>query len=103
MGPDKITVVVDLAGVDPGDLRVDIVDSVLMVEGVRPRSEPERPRSYYHLEIEYGPFERRIALPEDVDTEHARASYDRGLLTIVLPLAAKGAAPVKASIPVTRR
>jgi HSP20 family protein len=101
--PDEVTAVVDLAGVDPDEVHVAVVDSTLVVAGVRPRHEPECPRSYYHLEIEHGPFERRIALPEDVDAEQARASYDRGLLTIVLPLAAKPAAPVKASIPVARR
>lgn len=101
--PDEMTVVVDLAGVDPDQVTVALVDSVLVVAGLRPRREPECPRSYYHLEIEHGPFERRIALPEDVDAKQATAAYERGLLTIVLPIAAKATVPVKASIPVTRR
>jgi HSP20 family protein len=101
--PDEVTVVVDLAGVDPDQTHVVVSDSTLVVAGVRPRREPECPRSYYHLEIEHGPFERRIALPQDVDAEQATAAYERGLLTIVLPITARAAAPVKASIPVTRR
>ena len=100
---DEVTVIDDLAGVDPDAVHVAVIVSVLVVAGARPRREPERPRSYYLLEIEHGPFERRITLPEDVDPEHAHASYDRGLLTIVLPLAAKAATPVKASIPIARR
>jgi HSP20 family protein len=39
------------------------------------------------MEIDYGSFRREVALPEPVDTSAARASYERGLLTIVLPLA----------------
>ena len=101
--PAELTVVVDLAGVDPDDVHVVAVESTLVVAGVRPRRKPESPRSYYHLEIEHGPFERRIALPEDVDAEHASAAYERGLLTIVIPVAEKALLPVRASIPVLRR
>jgi HSP20 family protein len=101
--PDEVTVVVDLAGVDPDEVHVAVVDSTLVVAGLRPRREPECRRSYYRLEIEHGPFERRIALPDDVDAEHANAAYERGLLTIVIPVAAKAPVPVRASIPVTRR
>jgi HSP20 family molecular chaperone IbpA len=38
------------------------------------------------MEIEYGDFERRIELGEDVDTARTEATYDRGMLRIVLPL-----------------
>ena len=41
------------------------------------------------MEIEYGSFQRRIALAEDVDPERAEATYERGLLTVVMPLAPK--------------
>jgi HSP20 family molecular chaperone IbpA len=41
------------------------------------------------MEIEDGPFQRRITLAEDVDPNGGEATYDRGLLTIVLPLAPK--------------
>ena len=101
--PAQVTVVVDLAGVDPDGVHLAVIESTLVVAGLRPRREPECPRSYYHLEIEYGPFERRIALPDDADAEHASASYERGLLTIVIPVAARVPAPARASIPVTRR
>ena len=39
------------------------------------------------MEIEYGPFERRVRLVEDVDPERARARYEQGELTISLPIA----------------
>jgi HSP20 family protein len=100
--PDELRVVVDLAGVDPDQVHVLLVDSTLVVAGTRPAPQPGCAGSYYHLEIERGPFQRRIALPEGVNAKQAAATYERGLLTIVLPLTAKAAVPVKASIPVTR-
>ena len=39
------------------------------------------------MEIDYGPFQRRIPLPEPVDGKSSRATYERGLLTIELPVA----------------
>ena len=41
------------------------------------------------MELEYGPFQRRISLNEPVDTAAATARYEQGLLTVVLPIAAK--------------
>jgi HSP20 family molecular chaperone IbpA len=39
------------------------------------------------MEIDYGPFQRQITLAEDVDPEEAAATYERGILTIRLPIA----------------
>ena len=43
------------------------------------------------MELEYGPFQRRVSLAEDVDPDRAEAHYERGQLTIVMPLARKPA------------
>jgi HSP20 family molecular chaperone IbpA len=43
------------------------------------------------MELEYGPFQRRVSLAEDVDPDCAEAHYERGQLTIVMPLARKPA------------
>ncbi|MGH3055764.1 MAG: Hsp20/alpha crystallin family protein [Gaiellaceae bacterium] len=36
--------------------------------------------------MEYGPFERRIELAEDVDTDAATATYEAGMLRLEVPL-----------------
>jgi HSP20 family protein len=46
---------------------------------------------YQQMEIEYGPFQRQVRLPEDVDPAQARAEYERGILRISLPVAEKPA------------
>jgi HSP20 family protein len=86
--PDELRVTVDLAGVDPADVHVVVHERALLIAGQRRRVKPECRLSYHLMEIEYGQFERRIALPEHVDPEGARASYERGLLTIQLPVTA---------------
>ena len=85
--PPTVTVVVDLAGIDAGDVEVVVTDRTVVISGERRRPELACRVSYRQMEIEYGPFERRLALPEHVDVDAARAGYERGLLTIRLPIA----------------
>ncbi len=85
--PPAVTVVVDLAGVDPEHVQIVVAERTLVVRGVRSRPTPGCRVSYRQMEIEYGPFQRRIALDEDVDPDAAEAHYEQGLLTIVMPLA----------------
>jgi HSP20 family protein len=81
----QLVVVVELAGVDPGGLTLAVEARELVVSGER-RREREEGRVYQLMEIEDGPFERRIPLAPDVDVKRASAAYDRGLLTVVFPL-----------------
>ena len=101
--PLELNVIVELAGVDPESVRVALRERTLLVAGQRPRPRPSCARSYYHLELQYGSFERRITFSESVDAHGARASYEHGLLTIVLPVVKTPTPGVKASIPVRRR
>jgi HSP20 family protein len=85
--PAELHVVVELPGVDPEQIKVIAADRVLVVVGERRR--PPVSGRYQQMEIEYGPFQRRISLAEPVDPANATATYAQGLLTIVLPIAAK--------------
>jgi HSP20 family protein len=99
--PHELTVVVELAGVDPDSVEVAVDERSLRVSGRR-----ERPRVdgqvYQQMEIEYGPFERVLKLAEDVDMTKASASFDRGLLTVTLPIAARPAPRERVAIAVRR-
>lgn len=92
--PPALNVVVELAGVDPGEVELAVVDDVLVVSGRRERHAADA-RRYQHMEIDYGVFERRILLGDTVDADGATASYEHGLLTVVLPLAGQAAGPVR--------
>jgi HSP20 family protein len=87
--PPAVTVVVQLPGIDPGDVSVEVTEGTVVIGGVRRRPTLKSRVSYRQMEIEYGPFQRRVTLAEDVDPAGAEATYERGLLTVVLPLAQK--------------
>ncbi|WP_217923192.1 Hsp20/alpha crystallin family protein [Miltoncostaea oceani] len=84
--PPALTVELDLAGVDPAQVEIGLTEDLLVVRGERRRTGEGR-RAYQHAEIAWGPFERRLRLGVSVDPERAAASYEHGLLRIVLPLA----------------
>lgn len=96
--PPKLNIVVELPGVEPDEVHLYADDRTVLIAGERRR--PEGEGRYQLMEIEYGSFQRRIVLPESVDAGAARATYGRGLLTIVLPIAAKPPQAEKVTIQV---
>ena len=97
--PPALHVLVELPGIDPSAIKVIAADRVLVVAGERCR--PKLTGRYQQMEIEYGPFQRRISLTEPVDTAAATARYERGLLTIVLPIAQKPAKRERERVTIT--
>lgn len=82
---EEVLIVADLAGVDMADLSITLVGRDIVLRGVRNEPSIARTRSYRQMEISYGPFERVIALPCDVDGERAKATYNDGFLEVRLP------------------
>ena len=83
--PAAVIVLVELPGIDPADLSIVVAQRALIIGGDRLR--PNEGGHYLQMEIEYGPFERKVVLSEDVDPDRASATYERGLLRITLPIA----------------
>ena len=100
--PAEVTVVVEIPGADPAEIQVIVEGRHVLVAGVRPRARCAG-QTWYRSEIEFGPFEREIVLGDDVDVAKASASYENGLLRIVLPIAPKPARDVKVPIDVRTR
>ncbi len=99
--PPELRIVVELAGIDPNDVALRLADDALLIAGVRRRPAKGGRMSFQLMEIDYGPFQRRIPLRESVDPAKARATYERGLLTVVLPIAERAKrVPARVSIPV---
>jgi HSP20 family protein len=87
--PAAVTVVLELPGIEPDDVSIEVSERTVLISGVRRRTPLACRVSYRQMEIEYGPFQRRVTLAEDVDPAAAEATYECGLLTVILPLAQK--------------
>ncbi len=82
-----VVVKASLPGMKPEDLQISVTGDVLTIQGEL-KSEQEVKRENYHLqEHRYGSFSRSVQLPADVNTDHADASFENGVLTLTLPKA----------------
>jgi HSP20 family protein len=83
--PPALQVIVEVPGADAESVHVTAAGRTLVVTGRRERLHV--PGAHYRqMEVEYGAFERRLELGEDADVSRAPATYERGMLDIVLPL-----------------
>ena len=99
--PSQLVVIVELAGVDPESIGIDVAERTLSISGERARPRVEG-QVYQQAEIEYGRFERRLALEHDIAPASASAVYEAGILRITLPIA-KRASRARAVAIVVRR
>lgn len=81
----SIVVLVELAGVNQDKVDVTVTGNTLVVRGERNETTPASNKTYYQIEIHRGYFERAILLPCAIDPNGTEASYQDGLLEIVLP------------------
>lgn len=78
----KLVVQADLPGIKKDDVKVEVTDQQLTIEGERKDEREEKGEGFYRSERSYGSFCRQIALPEGVNTENAKAEFKNGVLEI---------------------
>lgn len=82
---DKIVIRALVAGVSPDDLDIAITRDMVTVRGLREEYQEADDDDYFHRELFWGSFSRRILLPEEILIDEAEANEKHGLLEIVLP------------------
>ncbi len=81
----RFVVRVELPGMTPEDVRVEVSKGHLTLQGERKQEQHEEKEGRYYGECRYGAFYRQIPLPEGVDTGGATAELRKGVLEIVMP------------------
>ncbi len=80
----EFVVIMDIAGMEPGEIGVFTDGAVLRISGVRKDLIPPGKKQFHSLEIQVGPFQRLIGVPAPVDPASLRTHYANGLLEIRL-------------------
>jgi HSP20 family protein len=78
----KLHVCTDLPGINKDDVRVNIEDDMVTIQGERRSSNESDQQGFYRSERSYGSFYRSIALPEGVNVDSAEANFRDGVLDI---------------------
>jgi HSP20 family protein len=78
----------DLPDVKKEDVKVELLDGALTIEGERQQEKEEKGKKFHKIEREYGKFLRRFALPTEVDPSKVQAEFKNGVLNVHLPKSA---------------
>jgi len=65
----SFVIVVELANMKSDEVSISYQDGVLTIRGIRQAEAPTEQRRYHKMEINYGPFERKVEIPVDIDIE----------------------------------
>jgi|SRR5947209_11746926 len=74
----------EIPGLNEEDLNVSLENNTLTVQGERKFEKEEKEENFHRIERRYGSFTRTFRLPNTVDTDKVEASYDKGILKVML-------------------
>ncbi|MGP0063745.1 MAG: Hsp20/alpha crystallin family protein [Isosphaeraceae bacterium] len=81
----RIVVRADLPGLSKDDIKVEVCDDMLTIQGERKNEKKEEREGYCYSECSYGSFYRAIPLPEGTDSSKATADFQKGVLEVTVP------------------
>ncbi len=79
------TISVELPGVDPKDVQLEVVNDTMKIKGEKKQEKKENDKDFYCIERSYGSFQRVLSLPEDADQNAISAVYKHGVMRITIP------------------
>ena len=82
--PEGWLVQVELAGVSPEDIEIDIQGNVLYIGGCRKDRSCSVGYSFHQMEITYSRFEKTLKFPASIDGAQIEHNFEDGLLIIRL-------------------
>ena len=84
---DAYVVTVEVPGVNADDLDITLEDGLLTIQGERQFTSESSEQQYHRVERRYGSFRRSITLPSQVQADAIEASFENGVLEVVVPKA----------------
>ncbi len=86
---DNIIIKSTIAGVRPEDIDITVANDMVTIKGSRRKEEKISQEDYFYQECYWGSFTRSVLVPVDIDSENIEADLKDGILTVVVPKAAK--------------
>src|SRR5580704_12606662 len=80
----KIVLKLEVPGMKESDLDIQLENNVLTVKGERKFETEEKEENFHRIERRYGSFYRSFTIPNTVNPESVKASYDAGVLRVEL-------------------
>jgi len=84
-----VEVTVELPGMKPEDVKVEIRENALWITGEKKEEKEEKDKTFHRIERRTGMFRRVLPLPVEVQEHQVDARFAEGVLKITLPKAEK--------------
>lgn len=82
----QLMLTAELPGMDQKDVKLEVRNGLLTLSGEKKQERDEEKDSYHVTERRYGSFTRSIPIPERVDESAIEAKFDKGVLTVTMPV-----------------
>ena len=86
---DNVIIKSTIAGVRPEDIDITVANDMVTIRGSRKKEENIAGDDYFYQECYWGNFSRSVIIPVDIDSESIEADLKDGILTVIIPKAAK--------------
>jgi HSP20 family protein len=83
---DDIVILAELPGVDRNELDIQVKGNTIRLSGRKAPNYPEK-ASLHRRERLFGRFDRTLTLPIEVEADKVQATYNDGILALLLPRA----------------
>ncbi|RTR03899.1 Hsp20/alpha crystallin family protein [Halomonas nitroreducens] len=84
-------ITVEVPGVEEKDIKLSLDDNRLVIEGEKRQETTSKEDRYQRVERSYGSFRRLLDLPSDARIEGIEATFEKGVLTIIVPRSGEAA------------
>lgn len=74
-----------IAGIQIKDIDISLEKDMMVIKGNRCDPHDLADKKYFYQECYWGPFSRKVVLPENIDIDKADAQIDKGILTVKIP------------------
>ena len=82
---DRFVLTAELPGVSKDDIKINLNNSTLTIEGEKKAQTENKDGEYYRSERFYGKFSRSFTLNSEIENDKIKADFRDGILTVSLP------------------
>ena len=82
---DNYAVSMAVPGMSKGDFKIDVDSDLLTICAEKEEKKEENDKQYNRREYDYSSFSRSFTLPDDVKQDEIQATYDNGVLWLLIP------------------
>lgn len=75
----------EMPGLEKSDININLTGDMLEISAETKKEEEKQEKGYIYKERRSGSYYRAISLPSTIDPENTKATYNNGVLQVIMP------------------